>query len=145
MKRFQFRLDGVMRVRRIREDAARAEVMRANHELAVADTLVAERDTRYESLARPSGLMSSDAHARMMWSLEQAAAARTYAAARRATLAARAHAARAAWSDRRQELRAIERLHERALEAHGTEVRRAEDRAADELALARHRAGRQCR
>lgn len=143
MKRFEFRLDGVMRVRRIREDAARADVLRANNALNVADTMVAERETRYESLARPSGPMSHDAHARMMWSLEQAAAASVHATASRAAALANAQSARATWSLRRQEVRAIERLHERALAAHRAEVRRSEDRLADELALARHRTGRQ--
>ena len=148
MKRFQFRLDGVMRVRRIREDAARAEVMRANHALGSAEALVSERAARYEELARPTGPMTSEAHARMMWSLEQAAAATSYAAARRATAAASASTARAAWSQCRQDVRAIERLHERALTAHKTELRRSEDRLSDELALARHtslHAGRQSR
>ena len=144
MKRFEFRLDGVMRVRRIREDSARAEVLRANNALNAADTAVAERGARYESLTRPSGPMTHDAHQRMMWSLDQAAAASVHATARRATALADAEAARAAWSLRRQDLRAIERLHERALAAHRAEVRRAEDRLADELALTRHRTGRQC-
>ncbi len=148
MKRFEFRLDGVLRVRRIREDAARGDVMRANHALAAADTLVAERAARYDTLTRPTGPMTAETHARMMWSLEQAAAATSYAAARRATAAAAASTARAAWAQCRQDVRAIERLHERALTAHRTEVRRAEDRTADELALARHaatHAGKQAR
>jgi flagellar export protein FliJ len=144
VKRFEFRLDGVMRVRRIREDAARADVLRANHALNAADTLVAERETRYESMTRPSGPMTHDAHSRMRWSLEQAAAASVHATASRAAALANAEAARATWAMRRQDLRAIERLHDRALTAHRGEVRRAEDRMADELALARHRTGRQC-
>ena len=119
-------------------------MLRANNALNAADAAVAERGARDESLTRPSGPMTHDAHARMMWSLDQAAAASVHATARRATALADAGAAPATWSLRRQELAPIERLHERALTAHRTEVRRAEDRLADELALARHRAGRQC-
>jgi flagellar export protein FliJ len=145
MKRFEFRLDGVLRVRRIREDVARAEALRANLALAAAEQRVADRDDRYRSLARPSGPMSQDAHAHTMWTLEQAAAATKFAARGRDHAAGEADVARAGWSQRRQELRAIERLHERALTAHRTELRRAEDRLSDELALVRHHTGRQWR
>jgi flagellar export protein FliJ len=143
VKRFQFPLDAVLRVRRIREETARDALQRANYALTTADAIVAARDARYESLARPSGPMSLEAHSRMLWSLEQAAAATTFAVAERATAAGAADGARSEWATRRQDLRVLERLHDRSLAAHRTELRRAEDRLADELALARHHTGRQ--
>jgi flagellar export protein FliJ len=145
VKRFNFRLDGVLRVRRIREDVARAEALRANLALHAAETLVTTRDERYRALVRPSGPMSHDTYEQTLWSLDQAAAATKFAAAGRDMAAGDAATARAGWSQRRQELRAIERLHERALAAHRAELRREEDRLSDELALVRHHTGRQSR
>ena len=145
MKRFAFRLDAVLRVRQIREDVARAEALRANLALGAADALVAERHARYESLARPAGPLSYDAHTRLMWSLGQAAAGTSFASARRATAAADADAARDTWAEHHRGLRVIERLHDRALAAHRAGARREEDRLADELALVRHQTGRHSR
>lgn len=138
MKRFQFRLDAVLRVRRIREDAARAELLRANGVLGAAAATVVEREATYRDAERPHGPMTSAAHSRVAWALDQSAAAIQYAQERRQAAAADAATARDVWAVQHQGVRAIERLRERALQAHRAEVRRDEDRLADELAVLRH-------
>ncbi len=139
MKRFRFRLDAVLRVRRIREDAAKAETLLANQALAAAEATTAERDTHYQLTARPTAPMTYDELQRIRFGLDQAAAAVRFAEAQRVVAADTATAARSEWAERHRGVRAIEQLRDRALVAHRVEIRREEDRLADELAVTRHR------
>ena len=75
MKRFKFRLETVLRVRRVHEEQARGELMRANQALALADARVAERSERYESLERPSGPRAYDEVEKIWFALDAAAGA----------------------------------------------------------------------
>lgn len=138
-KRFRFRLDTVLRVRRIQEEQARARVMVANRAVALAGAEVDERVTRYAALARPAGVQTYAEAEATMFRLDAGAGAVEWARGEHVRAVGQAREELARWAEAEQRVRALERLHERARHDHATEVRRAEDRLTDELATTRAR------
>jgi hypothetical protein len=67
LKRFRFRLEQVLRVRRLQEDIARGALMHANHHARVAATAVNARVEEYTTAARPGGSQSYDTFNRMQF------------------------------------------------------------------------------
>jgi len=59
MKRFRFRLDQVLHVRRVQEDRARFELLTANRNAHLAAARVEDRLAEYATRSRPSGPASS--------------------------------------------------------------------------------------
>jgi flagellar FliJ protein len=139
MKRFRFRLEGVLRVRRIQQDQARAALLAANVAVATAAQRVAERRDYYVTRARPTGVQTYAAMERTMFTLDSAAGAIAWAENERAIAAAEAVQRRAAWAEAEQRVRALERLRIQALDQHALAERREETRAADEIATAGYR------
>lgn len=137
MKRFAFRLESVLRVRRIQEDQARARLLAANREVQLAVAAVAERQRRYDTLDRPHGTLSRDVVERAWFSLDAAAGAVQFAFGAQIEAETRAAMAREAWTEARRRTQTIERLRERAHEEWLVEVRRDENRAVDDLVVAR--------
>ena len=81
MKRFRFRLEQVLRVRRLQEDMARAELMHAHREARAAADRVNARIADYSNAPRPSGEQPFDEFHRVQFHLDNAAGAITVARA----------------------------------------------------------------
>lgn len=138
MKRFSFRLEAVLRVRRIQEDQVRARLVAANRDVTLAAAKVVERQARYDTIERPLGVASHDELERAWFALDAAAGAVRFAHDEQLAAEARAAEIRVEWTEARRRTEVLERLRERAHEEWVVEVRRAEDRAVDELVVARH-------
>ncbi len=141
MKRFRFRLEQVLRVRRLQEDIARAALLHANLQAKCAADAVNARIADYAAASRPSGAQTYDAFNRMQFELDNSAGAITVARTqyRRALEVVDQH--RADWAAARQRVAALERLEQRRRDEHAIEARRAEDRLVDDLVVARHARG----
>ena len=141
MKRFRFRLEQVLRVRRIQEDIARGALMAAHHGAREAADRVNARIADYAAASRPSGAQSYDAFNRMQFRLDNAAGAITIARSEYHHTLELVEARRSEWAAARQRVAALERLEARRRDEHAIEARRAEDRMVDDLVVARHARG----
>jgi flagellar export protein FliJ len=138
MKRYQFRLEGVLRLRRAELEQARLVLAGANAALQSA-LLVREREAeRYNSVAFRSDASAPDA---LRAELHDSAVAHArLAGAERSVADAAVHAAVAQvnWSSANRRVAALERLDERRRAEHAAEVRREEAVLLDEIAGARY-------
>jgi len=139
MKRYRFRLESVLRVRRIQEDVARGELARATLALAAAESALQEGRDHLDRLSRqphPIGPAAWQARRQILLAaaeeIEQLADGVTAAAAER-------HARQAALAEARTRVRALERLDERRRAQHALEAARREERLVDDLVTARFR------
>jgi flagellar FliJ protein len=137
MKRYQFRLDAVLRARRAQEDVARQELVRANLALRRARERTAAERQRLANLGVPTGVVDlvQDRQERTWRSL----AAATAHAARRSEedLAVAAAVRQAVWREAAQRVAALERLDERRRAEHAGAVARAEAAEVDDLVTSR--------
>ncbi len=144
MKRYEFRLATVLRVRRAEKEAAQAVLMRANHELRAR---IAERDREAARYAAICASASTGARTLEEFRREELAVelgARVLDDAQRAVAAAAASAALAqvAWSGASGRVEILERLDARRRAEWAEEERRAEVALIDDLVTARYaRAG----
>ena len=141
MKRFRFRLEQVLRVRRLQEDMARAALMHALREARAAADVVNARIEDYAAAARPNGAQSYDAFTLIQSHLDNAAGAITIARAGYRLALDVVDDRRAEWAAAQQRVAALERLEERRRDEYAVEFRRAEDRLVDDLVVARHARG----
>lgn len=139
MKAFKFRLDPILAVRRIQEEQSRAALAKARIEAARAAQETTKRRRALLS-AREAGLPSGPT---TNWRAKHDRQRRMS----EAVLASRAAELRASelvatrvedWERAAQEVKALERLDERARAAHLAEVLAEEQRDADEQAAIRH-------
>ena len=145
MKRFNFRLSRVRRAREISESLARAEwqgrerdaidAERASDELRMRiDEARAELGKLQKSpTLNPAEVLASDRAMVRAW--KALVRKRQQASERRDA----AEVSREAWSERKRDRRALERLEERQRELFRIEMNRAEDAEADEWASSRRR------
>lgn len=138
MKRYRFRLEQVLRVRRIEEERALAALLDAERRTVAADTTVAAELARYRAVATPGdgaaptvGFLAERSRA--------GATAATLLAAGHAAAAARTEAAssRQGWQTAAQRVSALERLDERRRADHALESARDEERSTDDLVTGR--------
>jgi flagellar protein FliJ len=141
LKRFHFRLEQVLRVRRLQEDIARGALMVAHHGAREAADRLNARLEEYAAASRPNGAQTYDAFNRMQFRLDNAADAITLARAEYQHALDLVDVRRAEWTAARQRVAALERLEARRRDEHAIEVRRAEDRLVDDLVVARHARG----
>jgi flagellar FliJ protein len=141
MKQFRFRLEQVLRVRRIQEDRERAALMVANRNAREAAQRVEDRLVDYGARPRPSGPQTIDEFERSLFLLDTAAGAVTVARTEHRSALEVVDERRTAWSAARMRVHALERLEERRRAEHEIEMRRAEDRLVDDLVVARHARG----
>ena len=142
MRRYRFRLDAVLRVRRLQEDVARGALAEATATVGRAEGAVARADAWLDGLrakAGPPGPLAWEAQRRVQLAaadeltsrVTELGAARTEQRARQAALA-----------DARMRVRALERLDERRRAEHAREVARQDERVVDDLVTSRyHRRG----
>jgi len=143
LKRFRFRLEQVLRVRRLQEDMARAALMTAHHGARTAADVLNARIHDYTSASRPSGAQTYDDFNRTQSHLDNAAGAMTVARGVYSQALEVVDMRQHEWASARQRVAALERLEARRRDEHAIEVRRAEDRLVDDLVVARHARGAQ--
>jgi flagellar export protein FliJ len=136
MKKYRFRLDTVLRVRRIEEERALADLLDANRALVEAEAELDRRLEHYRHVELPTGPL---AHQRYVAARnQQDLAAGAVVAAGTARLAAEHERNRlhGIWADAAAKVKALERLDERRREEHAAEVLRQETIVLDEVAAA---------
>ena len=139
MKRYEFRAEKVLRIRRLQEDIARSGVAAARRSEAAAQAMVDASQQRYAELSVAQVPQSSAA---FLLSREQAghrAGAVTVARQRRNEAGEATAAALGTWRDANAKVQGLERLDERRRAEHHIDVRRDEDAQADEITTARVR------
>jgi flagellar export protein FliJ len=138
MKRFRFRLDQVLHVRRVQEDQARFKLLSANRDAHLAATRVEARLADYAQRALPRGPQSYEAFERSVFLLDSGAAAVGSARATHRESLEVVEARRIDWTDARRKVAALERLEERRRAEHAVEFQRSEDQLVDDLVVARY-------
>jgi flagellar export protein FliJ len=141
MKRFRFRLDQVLHVRRVQEDQARFSLLSANRDAQLAAARVDERLADYADRRMPTGPQPYAAFERAVFLLDSAAGAVGVARATQREALAVVDVRRAEWTDARRHVAALERLEARRRAEHAVEVQRAEDQLVDDLVVGRHARG----
>lgn len=138
MKRYEFRMSKVLRVRRLQEDAARAAVAGARRAEQQAQVALDESQQHYGALSGPAagsaaaflGLRERAAHratgVRLAQGHRQVAADETVTAV-------------ATWHESNRRVDALERLDDRRRDEYDIELRRAEDAVVDEIVVSRAR------
>jgi flagellar FliJ protein len=140
MKRYEFRMQKVLRVRRLQEDAARAAIAAARTAEQRASDAVAGSYDHYRALASDTSAASAMG---FLGQRDQASYRATSVRLAEGNLRVAADAtadAVSTWHVSHRRVEALERLDERRREEHGIEARRAEDTAVDEIVVARARA-----
>jgi flagellar export protein FliJ len=141
LRKFRFRLEQVLRVRRLQEDQARAALLNANRTAREAARHVEERLAEYGSRAFPEGSQPYDEFERALFMLDTAAGAVEVARHDYRDACIVVDERRDAWTSARRRVAALERLEARRREEHALEARRAEDRLVDDLVVARFARG----
>jgi flagellar protein FliJ len=138
MKRYKFRLDQVLRVRRMEEEQARAALLAANAELNRAGERLRDRTERYHTMVAPIG--PSQLTEFLAWRQRHEAAATAVIDAGTAVESATSQAAesRDGWSAAAARVTALERLDERRRAEHAAEAEREFDQEIDDLVTSRH-------
>ncbi len=139
MKRYRFRLESVLRVRRVQEDVARGELVRATAALTAAESTLRDGRDHLDRLSRgaaPRGPTAWEAQRRIVLT---AAEEVEHLDAAVAVAAAERDARRAALAEARTRVRALERLDERRRAEHDLEAGRQAERVVDDLVTSRFR------
>lgn len=141
MKKYRFRLEAVLRVRRIEEERAQGVLLAAYQALREADAELERRLDHYRTVTAPDG--SVPQHAFIAARSRQDGAASAVVAAGTARLAAEAEVERARqeWTEAAARVKALERLDDRRREEHALEALRQETIVLDEVASATRLAG----
>jgi flagellar export protein FliJ len=137
MKRYQFRLDTVLRVRRVEEDRAIAALAAARRKLDAAEATLQDTLDRYSTVPEPSGPMSVIELLRARAHQELVAASVVHAGAERLRAEAVVELQRKEWSAAAQRVAALERLDERRREEHAVEAQRQETIEVDDMVVGR--------
>ena len=138
MKRYRFRLEPVLRVRRNEEDAARGALLAATATVAAQERLLEERTAAYARALAPTGSSSVPDFQRSQQRREALGAAVVDQRRRLEQAVQDRETARLAWSEAAARVGALERLDERARAEHRLAEQREDDLVTDELVVARH-------
>jgi flagellar export protein FliJ len=138
MRRYQFPLGSVLRVRRTQKDLAGATLLRAN--LEVAARLEALEGARLHHDRRPAlgGSLPTPSFAARQWRGDRSAAGVRLAEEERDAAARSADTARAAWVDAARRVSVLERLDERRRAEHLVLAQRAAEREIDDIVVGRY-------
>lgn len=143
MRRYRFRLDPVLKVRRSQQDAARGALLAATAHVDGQERELQSRREAYEHRAQRR-LAATAPEFRLEQAHRQALGQAVLDQQSRLEQARELQdVARQAWAEAAARVGALERLDERQREAHGLAELKEEDLVTDELVVARH--GRQLR
>jgi flagellar export protein FliJ len=137
MKRYKFRLETALRVRKVEEDFAIAALANAHRVLAEADASLDRRLDRYRDTPLPQGPMSVEQLLRVRSHLDGVAASVVHAGAARLGAEATVDLRRSEWSEAAARVSALERLDERRRAEHALEAQRQEHAEVDDMVVAR--------
>lgn len=138
MNRYHFRLEPVLRVRRIEQDSARAAMVAAGRELDDAEGVLHRSFERYESLPGTAGGQPATSWMAQRTRSGHTAASVVAAGVSRELAAARVDVQRDEVRAARRRVAALERLDERRRDEHALEAQREEAAEVDELVTTRH-------
>jgi flagellar protein FliJ len=133
VRRYRFRLEQALRVRRVQEDLAKAALSEAQRRLAAVERALAERLDRYRATPGPGGALPSTAFLEGRARHRLAAATVLAAGVERQLALETVAGARDAWRAAAMKVQALERLDRRRREEHGIELARHEELAVDDL------------
>lgn len=138
MKRYRFRLEPVLRVRRHAEEAARGALLAASAAVSAQERAAQERAAEYAA-ATAGGIAGSADRIRLEHARRSALAAAVLEQ-RRLLADARAglESARQAWTAAAAAVSALERLDERQRGDHAAAALKEDDQLTDELVVSRH-------
>ncbi|MFN8025634.1 MAG: flagellar export protein FliJ [Acidimicrobiia bacterium] len=139
MKRYRFRLDSVLRVRRTQESIAAAELQQANAAVQQASTRVDQRAAALQELPAPLGVLSLTAFTTASGRGLAAAAALSTARANLAMAQGIASEKIDSWTVASQRVTILEHVDERRRAEHQHELLREEERDVDEVVTAAFR------
>jgi flagellar FliJ protein len=137
MKKYRFRLDAVLRVRRIEEDRAAADLAAANRAVREAEAELDRRLEHYRAIEVAQVPIGSATFLAERDHRSHAATGVVAAGAAKISAEAEAERMRGIWSAAAMRVRALERLDERRREEHEIDVRREEVVTLDEAFAAR--------
>ncbi len=139
MKKYSFRLNNVLRVRRVQETVAKSELAAANNEVQKAIAAVEQRVGEYEeSLSSHSlGTTGVDMFMRTRYFNNLSSKAVIAATIARNSAAAEASIKRMAFTESARKVKALDRLDERARENYALESQREAERELDDLVTSR--------
>lgn len=140
MKRYSFNLEPVLRARRLQQDMAKSELLKANMAAQAAELAVGSSFAHYEALTRTPPSATSFATDRYRSEL----AADALVGARRSLTVARVAVDQAMqeYIHATKTVSVLERLEERRREEHAAEAAHEEAGAIDDIVTARHAARR---
>jgi flagellar protein FliJ len=139
VNRYKFRLEQVLRVRRVQEELARADLQAANREVERAEDLLHARFDRYRTMPAVDGPLPTSAFLASRDRADLVAAGVVAAGALRQAAREQAAERRRVWSAVATRVTGLERLDERRRAEHTVEAVREEDRQADEVVVGRYR------
>jgi flagellar export protein FliJ len=139
VKRYEFRAAKVLRVRRLQEDIARADVAAARHAQAQALASVGAMRQHYAELAHPAAPLGTASFLATQERGGQRAEAVVLAQHRHDRAQDATAVALDSWRAARQRVEGLERLDERRRAEYDVAARRDEDLEADEIVIARAR------
>lgn len=137
MKRYRFRLDPVLRVRRIEQDTAQALLADAHRQLADADAALLAAVDRYQSAPPSAGAQPAATWMARRTNVSLTAATVMAVGSQRERAESDVDEQRSALHAARRRVVALERLDERRHVEHDVEARREEDVEVDELVTGR--------
>lgn len=139
MKKYSFRAEKVLRVRRIQEDAARAEVAGAQRAESETIAMLGASLDRYTALATVSQAQTAAAFLGWQDRVSHRRDAVVQATYHRQTAAATTAEALESWRAAHSKVEGLERLDERRRDDYDIEVRHDEDAQVDEVVTGRAR------
>lgn len=138
MKRYKFRLDTVLRVRKVEEDRAIAVLAAASRALVEAEATLQRRLDRYGDVPAPSGPLPVAELLKVRARQDGVAAAVVFAGTERLRAEATVELRRDEWSAAARRVAALERLDQRRREEHSVEAQRQEALEVDDMVVGRH-------
>jgi len=139
VRRYRFRLESVLRVRRVQEDVARGALAQAISAVAAAETRLTDARAWLRTLGEepaPTDPVAWEARRRIELSAAEEIEARVVDVQQ---AVAERHARQVALSAARTRVRALERLDERRRAEHALDSARADERTVDDLVTSRFR------
>lgn len=143
MKRYQFRLETIRRVRRIQEEVAKSSLAVANSEVQSAISVVEQRNLAYQdAISRPSSSADVDSFMRRQYFNDLAAQAVEHARAEQRLAEERAAQQRLAWMEAAKKVKVLDRLDDRRHEEYRIDFEREVTKEVDDIVIARNQGAR---